>query len=64
MVSALADATALRTLSAMPEVGAILLNGKLEAPIVLPGDTVATPDTIEWNVTKIRPRLRFGRPTA
>ena len=29
MVSALADATALRTLAAMPEVGAILLNGKL-----------------------------------
>lgn len=54
MVSALADATALRTLAAMPEVGAILLNGKLEAPIVIPGDSVAAPDTIEWNVTKIR----------
>ena len=54
MVSVLADATALRTLAAMPEVGAILLNAKLEAPIVIPDETVTAPDTVEWGVAKIR----------
>lgn len=52
-ISVSADVTTLRTLAALPEVGAILPNAKLEAPIVIPGDT-SSPDTIEWGVAKIR----------